>query len=170
MNPDIGFTGLTIWLRESGDSTNILEFHVNLNLGCNRQLPPEERSFRFPWEVPAQPGAQQTTEAPSHTKPRQRPVQLARKWRQSMDKRGESRSELARRLGVSRARVTQVLKILDLDPALLTYLERNPDPRITERALRALANRPPDEQRRHIDELLAPTPQSKRRSSEGRLA
>lgn len=106
---------------------------------------------------------------PSRSRTRQNPVQLARKWRLSIDKRGESRSEFARRLGVSRARVTQVLKILDLDPALLTYLERNPDPRITERALRALANHPPDEQRRHIDELLASTPQTKRRSSEGRL-
>jgi hypothetical protein len=60
-----------------------------------------------------------------------------------------------------------VLKILDLDPAVLAYLERNPDPRITERALRALANRPPDEQQRHIDELLASPSRTNRHASKG---
>ncbi len=100
---------------------------------------------------------------------RRNPVHLAREWRTVMDAHGESRADLARRTGVSRARVTQVLKILDLDPAVLAYLDRNPDPRITERALRALANCSPDDQRRHIDELLASTPRAKRRPSESRL-
>ncbi len=85
-----------------------------------------------------------------------------------MEERGESKAELARRLGVTRARVTQVLKVLDLDPAVLAFVEHNPDPRITERALRSIVHRPPAEQRTHIDQLLASTPRTERRISKGR--
>jgi hypothetical protein len=85
-----------------------------------------------------------------------------------MEERGESKAELARRLGVTRARVTQVLKVFDLDPAVLAFVERNPDPRVTERALRSIVHRPPHEQRMHIDQLLGSTPRPKRRISNGR--
>jgi len=85
-----------------------------------------------------------------------------------MEERGESKAELARRLGVTRARVTQVLKVLDLDPAVLAFVERNPDPRITERALRSIVHRSPQEQLTHVDQLLASTPRTKRRMSSGR--
>jgi len=85
-----------------------------------------------------------------------------------MEERGESKAELARRLDVTRARVTQVLKVLDLDPAVLAFVEHNPDPRITERALRSIVRCSPDEQRSHIDHLLASTPRTKRRIPNGR--
>ncbi|MGE3601581.1 MAG: hypothetical protein AB7N70_39255 [Dehalococcoidia bacterium] len=85
-----------------------------------------------------------------------------------MEERGESKAELARRLNVTRARVTQVLKVLDLDPAVLAFVERNPDPRITERALRSIVHRPPDEQQKHIDQLLASAPRPMRGTSNGR--
>ena len=56
-----------------------------------------------------------------------------------MNERGESRADLARRLGVSRARVTQVLQVLNLDSAALELLERNSGPsEVSERALRSL--------------------------------
>ena len=85
-----------------------------------------------------------------------------------MEERGESKAELARRLDVTRARVTQVLKVLDLDPAVLAFVEHNPDPRITERALRSVVHRPPHEQQTHIDQLPVSAPRAKRRTSNGR--
>ena len=52
-------------------------------------------------------------------KPRRNPICLAREWQQLLDSGvAASRADLARKLGVSRARVTQVLKrltVLDAD-------------------------------------------------------
>lgn len=85
------------------------------------------------------------------------PVQLAREWCASMDERGESRADLARRLGVSRARVTQVLQVLDLDPAALELIERIARPAVvSERGLRALKNLPPEAQQEHAAQLFDP--------------
>ena len=56
-----------------------------------------------------------------------------------MEERGESRAELARRLGISRARVSQVLGVLDLAPDVLEPLEHESGPGIvSERSLREL--------------------------------
>ncbi len=64
-----------------------------------------------------------------------------------MDERGESRAELARRLGVSRARVTQVLGVLDLAPEALDLLEQQSGPgMVSERRLRGLQKLPPERQ------------------------
>jgi hypothetical protein len=55
-----------------------------------------------------------------------------------------SRAALARHLGVSRARVTQVLRSLSLAPAVLTAIVQLGDPMlepvVTERLLRRLAS------------------------------
>ncbi len=61
--------------------------------------------------------------------------------------RGEvsSRAQLARRLGVSRARVTQVLGLLTLSPEVLRRIRALGDPLkgpvVTERQLRSLVRR-----------------------------
>ncbi len=63
-----------------------------------------------------------------------------------------SRAELARRLGVSRARVTQVLGLLDLAPQVLEAVvglgDSSSNPVVTERSLRPLLKLPAEEQRR----------------------
>jgi len=163
-NPGGGFAEPTIWLPEPGDFPNGLDFDVALYLDCSRKRIDGERRYRFPWDEPLEP---LRPASPSNRR-RPNPVSTARDWRRSMEERGESKAELARRLGVTRARVTQVLKVLDLDPAVLAFVEGNPDPRITERALRSIVHRPPAEQRTHIDQLLASTPRTKRRTSNGR--
>ncbi len=155
-----------IWLPEAGDFPNGLEFDVALYLDCSRKRIDGERRYRFPWDEPPEP----LRPAPPSKRRRPNPVSSAREWRRSMEERGESKAELAHRLGVTRARVTQVLKVLDLDPAVLAFVEGNPDPRITERALRSIVHRPPAEQQKHIDELLASAPRTKRRTSNGRPA
>jgi biotin operon repressor len=61
-----------------------------------------------------------------------------------------SRAELARNLGISRARVAQVLRLLRLDPEVLESVvalgDPLPSPVITERRLRSLVDLPANKQ------------------------
>lgn len=65
-----------------------------------------------------------------------------------------SRADLARKLGVSRARVTQVLGLLDLAPPVLEAVvglgDPLPAPVVTERSLRPLLKVPAEEQGRAL--------------------
>ena len=83
------------------------------------------------------------------------PLVLALEWQRALDDRDcASRADLARRLGVSRARVTQVLGLLDLAPAVVRSVvalgDPLPGPSISERMLRPLLKLPPEEQRRAL--------------------
>lgn len=87
------------------------------------------------------------------------PVFLAREW-EKMLQSGEygSQTALARKLGVSRVRVTQVLNLLKLVPEVLEKIAGLGDPLaspvVTERRLRPLVNLPRAEQRNLIRELM----------------
>ncbi len=65
-----------------------------------------------------------------------------------------SRADLARKLGVTRARVTQVLGLLDLAPQVLEAVvglgDPLPGPVVNERTLRPLLRLPAEEQRRAL--------------------
>ena len=86
------------------------------------------------------------------------PIILALEWEQMLDS-GEmaSQADLARHLRVSRARVTQVLRLLRLNPDVLRSLaalgDPLPSPIITERQLRPLVDRPANEQRLWMQQL-----------------
>lgn len=88
------------------------------------------------------------------------PIFLALEWQQALE-RGEasSRAELARRQGVSRARVTQVLGLLTLPPKIVRKIRALGDPlespAITERQLRPLIQYKVEEQERSFDRMLA---------------
>ena len=62
-----------------------------------------------------------------------------------------SRADLARKLGVTRARVTQVLGLLELTPEVVEALsglgDPLPEPLVTERGLRSLLGLPSKEQK-----------------------
>ncbi len=62
----------------------------------------------------------------------------------------KNQTELARRLGLSRARVTQILNLLKIDSFTIQKLEKLGDPLkskiITERLLRPYVNKSPKEQ------------------------
>lgn len=75
-----------------------------------------------------------------------------------MEEHGESQAQLARRLGVTRARITQMLQILDLDPAVLAYVEHHSTPNISERTLRRLRGLSAVDQRKFIADLAVPAP------------
>ena len=68
------------------------------------------------------------------------PVFQAEEWRNRMGERGLSRVELARELGVTRARVTQLLNVLKLPDEVLQKEKAKGDPMsgrlVTERKLR----------------------------------
>ena len=69
-----------------------------------------------------------------------------------------SRAELARSLGVSRVRVTQMLRLLDLAPDVVQMILNLGDPMpkrwVTERALRRLVDQPFSDQRNEIALML----------------
>ena len=71
------------------------------------------------------------------------PIYLAREYKQMIDiGQVKNQSDLARKLGISRARVTQILNLLKLDKSMITNLEQIGDPMdkkvISERELRKI--------------------------------
>lgn len=68
-----------------------------------------------------------------------------------------SRADLARKLGMTRARVTQVLGLLELTPEIVDALaalgDPLPKPIVTERGLRSLLDLPATEQKRVLQAI-----------------
>jgi len=80
------------------------------------------------------------------------PIYLAREYKRVIDSgQVKNRSELARKLGVSRVRVYQILSLLKLDSLIIQELENFGDPLksriITERMIRPYVNKSPQEQK-----------------------
>ena len=71
----------------------------------------------------------------------------------------ESRAELARKLGVSRVRVTQVLNLLNIYPKILIRLQELGDPLdgqiVTERKLREIEGVPFRKQLNEIEKMVS---------------
>jgi len=121
-----------------------LPVEVTLRVDCGKKRRAGEKRHYFSWE-----------ELPpvSENKPRTtaNPVRIAREWKRAMEERGESRADLARRLGVSRARISQVLGILDLAPNVLELLEQQfGRDVVSERALRELRGLSTEAQREQV--------------------
>ena len=82
------------------------------------------------------------------TKTYRNPVFVAMEWQAMIDSgECESRADLARKLCVSRARVTQMLQLLEIDKTTLEELVNHGDrlpfaQRITERKLRSIKKQP----------------------------
>ncbi len=72
-----------------------------------------------------------------------------------------SQADLARKLGVSRARVSQVLRFLRLDPEVLKAIASLGDslssPIVTERRLREIVKLPVEEQKQRLEAILLDT-------------
>ena len=80
------------------------------------------------------------------------PICLAREYKQMIDNRQvKNQSGLARKLGVSRVRIHQILSLLKLDSLIIKELEKFGDPLkskiITERILRPYVNKSLQEQK-----------------------
>ena len=125
-------------------SRTFLALEVTLRIDCGRKRRVGEKRHYFSWEeLPRLSATDERGPAP-----RANPVRVAQGWKHAMEEAGESRAELARRLGVSRARVSQVLGVLDLAPDVLELLEQQAGPgMVSERALRGLKRLAPKDQR-----------------------
>jgi ParB-like chromosome segregation protein Spo0J len=87
------------------------------------------------------------------------PIIVAQEWQQALQNgAGSSAADLARKLGISRARVTQVLHLLKLAPDVLNAIAALGDPlpsrAITERMLRSIVHHSAEEQRQELRRLL----------------
>jgi ParB-like chromosome segregation protein Spo0J len=94
------------------------------------------------------------------TKLYRNPVILAQTWQKALDNGDHSSpADLARKLAVSRARVTQVLSLLKLPPDVLNAVaalgDPLPSPILTERRLRSMMNLSGEEQEWTIRKILA---------------
>jgi len=74
------------------------------------------------------------------------PIYLAREYKQMIDNsQVKNQSDLARKLGISRARVTQILNLLKLNKSIIDNLEKIGDPMnikvISERELRKIIHK-----------------------------
>jgi hypothetical protein len=86
-------------------------------------------------------------------------VILAEEWQQALHSREQrSQAEFARKRGISRARVTQVLRLLNLAPDVLKAIAALGDPLpsrvLTERTLRSMVHRSAEEQQKKINRIL----------------
>jgi hypothetical protein len=73
---------------------------------------------------------------------------LAEELRVLLDARAVNQAGLAHLYGMTRARVTQILNLLRLRPAILAYLRQpdRPSARVSERRLRSLVSLSPEHQ------------------------
>jgi hypothetical protein len=84
---------------------------------------------------------------------------VAEEWQQTLQNGAcSSAADLARKLGISRARVTQVLHLLKLPPDVLNAIVAFGDPlpsrSITEHMLRPIVHRSAEEQRQALRRIL----------------
>ena len=116
------------------------------------------RTFRVVFDLPpARRGEKAAKRKPSRTY--RNPVFLAREWKKMLES-GEyaSQADLARDLGVSRVRVTQILRLLRLAPEVLENVTGLGDPLIsptvTERKIRPIVNLQAEKQELRLKEIL----------------
>lgn len=110
----------------------------------------------YHFEGAAPPGCFDPPKAPADAALQYRnPIVVAQEWQRRLSA-GEcaSRADLSRKLGLTRARVTQILGLLDLAPDVLEALaalgDPLPKPIVTERGLRSLLRLSPKEQKRAL--------------------
>ena len=106
-----------------------------------------DRTFRSEFELPRPKRHQPLTKVAKHQY--RNPITLAEEWQEALaEGRYAFQSDLARHLGASRARVTQLLKLLKLSPDVLEMLSALGDPLlspiVTERSLRPIVSLPPN--------------------------
>ena len=117
-----------------------------------------DRTFRAVFRLEVLPHGRK----PGKTNPKRtyrNPVCLAREWEKMLQSgKYASQTALARKLGVSRVRVTQVLNLLRLAPEVLETAAGLGDPLaspiVTERKLRAIVSLARTEQKRRIEGVL----------------
>ena len=138
-----------------------MTFTIVAAVGYPGKRRPAQSAFEFIGSLPGAlfSKAEQWTKTSEPLKQYRNPIHLAREWRKALDS-GEvsSQSELAQNLGVSRARVSQVLRLLQLSPEVVNAIadlgDSLPGRIVTERSLRPMANLPAEEQESRMYTIL----------------
>jgi transcriptional regulator with XRE-family HTH domain len=106
-----------------------------------------DRTFRAVFELPKD--RKRTRNKPP--KCYRNPVVMAHEWQNMVSRENCTPADLARKLGVSRARVAQILRLLRLAPDVLQQIAELgnplPTPAITECILRPIVDLSPNDQR-----------------------
>ena len=108
------------------------------------------------------PGVKKEQKAKGNKPSRQyrNPIYLAQEWQKAL-RNGDCASPAvpAYKLELSRARVTQILRLLNLSPGVLQTIADLGDPLpsliISQRSLRPIVNLPADGERRRVNAILA---------------
>lgn len=138
----------------------IMQQKINKDLAGSPHLS-IDRTFRSVFEMPCSKRQQALTGV---AKRRCRnPIILAQEWQEALGKgKYASPADLSRHIGVSRARVSQILRLLKLTPEALEMIvalgDPLPSPIVTERSLRPIVDLPSQEQERMVNEILKVTP------------
>jgi len=142
-------------LKEHGVARQqTLEISLDALLGSGSPKLSLRRTFATTLKLP-----EQAVKPPPIPRIYRNPVALAQEWQQRINSgEVESRAALARQLGVSRAHVTQVLRLLQLAPQVrdaVRALGDTTEGRIVgAHTLRALARLPDEEQERQVVGLI----------------
>lgn len=134
---------------------------MNQNLRNRKNSPNKlkDRTFRVVFELPSVKKKSNALKA-KPLRLYRNPIALAQEWQRALgDEDCSSPADLARKLKVSRARVTQVLRLLRLTPEVLKVLvalgDPLPSPIVTERRLRPIVSLPAEQQRRKVNVILS---------------
>jgi hypothetical protein len=97
-------------------------FRINLEHKIKSSPSPSiDRTFKAIFEMPKTPNSQLLTKICKHQY--RNPIFLARQWQLDLaERKYSSRADLSRKLGVSRARVTQVLNLTQLPEDVIEKL------------------------------------------------
>jgi len=113
-----------------------------------------ERTFRAEFLFPPKKKQAKAESGRSY----RNPIIMAQEWQERLHREGCTPAYLARTLGISRARVTQVLRLLRLTPVARQMINDLGDPLATpivsEHFLRPLVTLSPIEQQQRITDLL----------------
>jgi biotin operon repressor len=117
------------------------------------------RTFRVVFEFPPDLGEEKATKRKT-SRACLNPVSLAWEWENALKSGNyQSQTALARDLGLSRVRVTQVLNLLRLAPEVIEQVAGLGDPlttrSVTERKLRRLVNLPEEKQKSRLRKMLS---------------
>jgi hypothetical protein len=116
------------------------------------------RTFRVTFEMPVVPFNHNLIKIGKRQY--RNPIYLAWEWRRVLDEsRYSSPAALARNLKVSRARVTQILNLLQLSPEVINIVASFGDPlqlpTITERRLRPLISLSVEQQKAQVKAIIS---------------
>jgi len=126
---------------------------------AQRAKPPRSRLAHYFKGTQPRLSMRQPSTTASRTEQHRNPIAVAREWQRALaEPEGSTRADVARKMAVSRARVTQVLGLVDLAPRVIAAVEALGDPMpgafVSVRSLRPLLRLAPEEEERALEGIV----------------